>query len=143
MTSPERTVPDYLLAEGFNAHFQSDGNIAFYYEDYLYQLCFDARDPEFGHLVLPLCWKVSDSPLLNDVLECVDLVNRSLKVAKAYTRSDQVSFAIEIWLGDQADWSRYLQRALRILDYARAKFSEHMAIRMAAHAAIPIEASIH
>lgn len=122
------TLPDFLLADGMNARFNPDGHIAFSYEEFTYLLCFDEQDPEFAHLLLPKVWAVGDPPLLQDVLEGLDLVNRSLKVVKGYTQRDQVSFCIdEIWLEDPADWGRYLHRALRILDFARLQFGAHMA----------------
>ena len=138
----EPSLPEFLLQTGFNAHFNPAGNIVFTYEAFNYLLCFDARDPEYGNLVLPCIYTVSDPVLLPDVLAGLDMVNRMVKVVKGFTLRDKVSLSAEIWLTDQADWVHYLERALVNLDYARLQFGLHMEASMAVHAAIPINATI-
>lgn len=130
----QQSLFQFLIASGFDARVNPHGHIAFTYEAFTYLLCFDSKDPEFALLLLPKVWQVSVCPLVLDVLNSIDAVNRKFKVVKGYTQRDQVSFSVEIWLQDPADWSFYLQRALRSLDSARVYFGEHIATCMVVQA---------
>lgn len=142
MQEQKQTLLDFLSTEGFHPNFDEQGDIAFKCEGWTYVICFDKRDPQFAKMILPGVWEIDDSVALQDVLEGLDEVNRTMKVVKGYTQRGNVSFAIEMWLDNPAGWVPYMQRAVRALAFARSEFGQHISICHAVEARIPVDATI-
>lgn len=126
MSKTREDLLEYFLSEGYPANMDSDGDIIFKCEGIGYALCFDANDPCFGKLILPNVWHVEDADALGLCLPVLDHINRRLKVVKAHTVGDYVWFTVEIWLNEQMEWQKYLQRAVHSLAHARSEFAERM-----------------
>jgi len=122
-------IPELLaqmLAEGFQASVDDDGDLRLKYEGMTYALCFDPDDALFSKLVLPNVWQLDSEPEFSRALAAVDAVNRRLKLVKAHTIHDQVWLSIELWLPDPAGWGPLLPRALRSLSHGVHLLTEQM-----------------
>ena len=140
MQLQQQALLKFLLAEGFPAAFDAEGDIPFKCEGWTYVLCFDEKDPDFAKLILPGVWDVAESDCAQDVLEGLDQVNRTIKVVKGYTHHGKVSFAVEIWCDDPVAWTRYLQRALRALAFARSTFGAYVSACQPNDLGMPVDA---
>lgn len=126
MTHHVQDLLDHLASEGFPAHLDADGDIAFKCEGFAYVLCFDADDAAYGKLVVPNVWSIDSEAELAQVLTALDNINRKMKVVKGHTQRDQVWFTVELWLDDQSQWKRFLPRAIRALTHALALLAQQM-----------------
>ncbi|WP_087723748.1 T3SS (YopN, CesT) and YbjN peptide-binding chaperone 1 [Pandoraea sp. PE-S2T-3] len=119
-----QTLLTYLQGEGYSAHLDDDGDIAFKREGLQYVLCFDQSDPGYGKLLLPNVYQIESQESLSRALIAMDEINRQMKVVKIYTVRDQVWLTVELWFADQTCWCPLLGRSMRALSHALMKFAE-------------------
>ncbi|VVE15489.1 hypothetical protein PPN31114_02877 [Pandoraea pneumonica] len=119
-----QTLLDHLQREGFSAHLDEDGDIAFKREGLQYVLCFDESDPGYGKLLLPNVYQIETQDELHRALVAMDEINRQMKVVKIYTVRDHVWLTVELWFEDQTCWCPLLARSMRALSHALTKFAE-------------------
>ncbi|MES3024804.1 MAG: hypothetical protein V4857_24810 [Pseudomonadota bacterium] len=126
MNASVQTLLDHFQTEGFRAELDSDGDIRFKCEGLSFVLCFDAKDPGFGKLILANVWEIETPAELQLALTVLDNINRKVKVVKGHTQRDQVWFTVELWFDEQTRWTEYLQRAVRGLGHALTMFAAQM-----------------
>ncbi|WP_181373124.1 hypothetical protein [Massilia glaciei] len=126
MDANVQTLLDHFESEGFRTELDSDGDIRFKCEGLGFVLCFDAKDPGFGKLVLANVWEIETPAELQLALAVLDNINRKVKVVKGHTQRDQVWFTVELWFDQQARWTEYLRRAIRGLGHALTMFAAQM-----------------
>lgn len=119
-----QTLLDHLQGEGFSAHLDEDGDIAFKREGLQYVLCFDESDPGYGKLLLPNVYEIETQDELHRAHIAMDEINRQMKVVKIYTVRDRVWLTVELWFEDQTCWCPLLVRSMRALSHALMKFAE-------------------
>ncbi|MGM3277368.1 T3SS (YopN, CesT) and YbjN peptide-binding chaperone 1 [Ralstonia sp. 24A2] len=117
---------DHLLADGYPAERDDDGDIRFKREGMTYALCFDEDDPDFAKLILPNVWRIDSEPELRQALAALDQVNRRMKLVKAHTQAGAVWFTVELLFDDQCAWERHLSRAVRAIARAVMMFGDAM-----------------
>lgn len=126
MTHFTSTLLDDFLGAGIEGRLDEDGDIIFMQNGFSYVLCFDEGDSNFGCLILPNVWGVSDQQDARCALSALNDINGRVKLAKGVLKEGQVSFVIELWLHDQVHWRHCMRRAQQTLVHALHLFADAM-----------------
>lgn len=117
----------YLENEGITGWVDSDGDVQFKYNDHNYYIGVPGSDQEFIRVVLFNFWEVESNTEAIQVAFACDAVNREMKVAKAYTTSnDKVQIACELFLRRPQHLEPILKRCIDSIESSIDKFVEEM-----------------
>jgi hypothetical protein len=103
-----------------------DGDIQFEYEDRSYFLEVNENDTEFYRLVLPNIWPIESELERLKVLKAVNEVNKTKKVAKAYTTNDNVWITVEMFVDKPDNFIGSLERQFKVINESVKLFVEKM-----------------
>jgi hypothetical protein len=104
----------------------SAGSIGFDYNDRHYFIIIPEDDQEFFRFVLPNIWPIESESERMDVIRAADFVTRSMKVAKAYTTSDNVWITVELFLPSPYAAQDVFTRSINAIEDRVEKFVEEM-----------------
>ena len=116
----------YLKTEGYEAWVDSDGDVQFKHNDRTYFIEVNEGDPEFFRLVLANIWPIESVTEATQVVHAVDVVNRQMKVTKAYVTNDNVWVATELFIESYRDYRPVFPRCLRAIEQGVDTFVEEM-----------------
>lgn len=115
---------EYLRSEGFLPQIdEKNGNILFKYQSATFIFFNNDEDEEFFQLAFPGIYAVTEENR-ELILEAMNKVNDSTKVAKAIIVGEKVWLLFETILDHSPEVGSIIQRALSILQYARERFYE-------------------
>lgn len=117
---------DFLKDEGIEGWVDSDGDVQFEYNERNYFIEVNENDNEFFRVVLFNIWPIESNSEAVQVAFACDAVNREMKVAKAYTTSDNVWIACELFVGRPEHFKPVFMRCLSSIDSGVDKFVEEM-----------------
>ncbi|MEL6658818.1 MAG: YbjN domain-containing protein [Bacteroidota bacterium] len=117
---------DYLETKGITGSVDSDGDVAFNYEDHSYFIEVNEGDNEFFRVVLPNIWPIESVQEGLQVVQACDAVNRSMKCTKAYVTNDDVWIAVELFLGSPDDFKSVFDRCMQAIERGLETFVEEM-----------------
>ncbi len=116
----------FLGDEGYRPAVDKDGDVTFKREGKTYFVSIDEKDPKFFMVVLPNIWPIENATERTQVMKAADKVNGGSKVAKVYTKSNNVWISTEMFLPDQHDFATIFARTLSALDGATKSFVDAM-----------------
>ena len=115
-------VLNFLRQQGFLPEVDPDNNnIEFKYQMSTYVYFENDDDPEFFQLLMPNIFDVTEDNR-DLVLETINKVNQTMKVAKACIINDNVWLIFETLLDSTPDVGDIIPRGLRILQSTREEF---------------------
>ncbi len=120
-----KLVFDYLNSQGYLPQIQDNGNLLFRSRDLTYIYVDNDNDAEFLQLILPGIFDVTEDNR-DVVLEAMNKVAFSMKVAKPVIINDQVWLFFENLIDSTPDVSTIIPRAIDILAGARDEFYKEM-----------------
>lgn len=118
-------VLNFLREQGFLPEVDESNNIEFKFQMSNYVYIENDDDPDFFQLLLPNIYDVTEDNR-DIVLETINKVNQSMKVAKACVVNDGVWLFFETILDSTPDVSDIIPRALRILQSTQQEFYEQI-----------------
>lgn len=105
----------------------SDGDVQFQWNEHTYFIEVNEGDPEFFRVAIFNIWPIESEEERAQVLAAVDVVNRQMKVAKAYTTtSDNVWIAAEVFISEVDDYESFLVRCLNVIEEGIQVFVDEM-----------------
>ena len=107
---------DFLADEGIEGWIDSDGDVQFEYNGRNYFVEVNEGDQEFFRVVLFNIWPIESNSEAVQVAFACDAVNRELKVVKAYTQSDNVWIACEMFVGKPDAFKKVFSRCLNVIE---------------------------
>ena len=123
-------VLNFLREQGFLPQVDESNNIEFKFQMANFVFIENDDDPDFFQLLLPNIYDVTEDNR-DIVLETVNKVNQSMKVAKACVVENSVWIFFETILDSTPDVSDIIPRALRILQSTQQEFYEQKIKEMA------------
>lgn len=119
-------VLNFLRQQGFLPEVDPDNNnIEFKYQMSTYVYFENDDDPEFFQLLMPNIFDVTEDNR-DLVLETINKVNQTMKVAKACIINDNVWLIFETLLDSTPDVGDIIPRGLRILQSTREEFYDQI-----------------
>lgn len=117
----------YLALNGYSPSVDSDGDITFKYEGKTLFIEVNESDEAYFRVGLPNIWTVDSDAERLQVLTACNNVTASTKVVKAYvTSGNNVWISMELFLPEQGDFGKVLQRGLVAMNAALDGFLENM-----------------
>ncbi len=117
---------DFLKDEGMEPWIDDDGDVQFSYNDHTYFVEVNEEDNEFARIVLFNIWPIESQTEAVQVAFACDAVNRSMKVAKAYTTDDNVWIATELFLVRPDQIKPVFMRCLDVIEQSIDTFVGEM-----------------
>ena len=118
----QQIYKDMVEDEGISAWVDSDGDVAFEYEDHNYFIQIMESDPEFFRIGLIGIWSIDSESERLKVLEASHYVTAEKKVVKVYTVNDKVWVSVEMFVGSPTVAGPVFKRSLEEMEDAVDEF---------------------
>lgn len=118
-------VFSYLKQQGLVPKYDSDNDIVFKYQMLTFIFFNTDDDEQFFRLAMPSIYDVTPENRVA-VLEAMNVVNKTMKVAKTVIPNDNVWAITEIMMDSTPELNDLIPRLFRILMATREEFYEQM-----------------
>ena len=122
----QKIYNEYLTNEGYKPEINSDGDVSFKKEGWLYVIIIDEKDEHYFRVCLPNIWQIESEEERVRVLTACDRANAKIKVVKLTTASNTVWAAAELFFGNPGDFKAVFERSLSVIQRGRTVFAELM-----------------
>ncbi|HRJ08188.1 MAG TPA: hypothetical protein PK490_10745 [Prosthecobacter sp.] len=116
----------FLKKEGYQPEVDGDGDVVFKHEGKTYFIDVHDKDSEFFMIALPNIWPIESSVERRKVLAAADETNQETKMAKIYTKGDNVWVTAESFVAIPEDFEDVFKRMLSSIVTAVDLFADKM-----------------